>query len=76
MPIKHLLRELLDGPALDPTSLAGRLDETLQVVTITPEEDRLLARAGLASRMSDEEGIYARHQQAGIDPAGFAPLGE
>jgi hypothetical protein len=49
VPIKHLLRELLDGPALDPTSLAGRLDETLQVVTITP---------------------------AGIDPAGFAPLGE
>lgn len=74
VPVKHLLRELLDGPVLDAKTLAKRLDETLQAVVLSPEEDRRISSAGLAARLSTRDGVYARYQDAGIDIDGFAPL--
>lgn len=77
-PMRLLLRQILESPRLEVDAVSSQLWTGLACVILTPEEDQLITRAGLATRMPEgwQEGgdLWARHRAAGLDPEGFETL--
>lgn len=73
-PMKHMVVHLVErAPSLDGPMVADFLHANLAAAVVTADENRRLARAGVASTFNDGD-IWERYRVAGIDVDGFAQL--